>query len=369
MTKKLLSLISGLLIMLLSISSLYGIEFKQGYYSVSRSEHYTFANLFSKKGQTDYKKALAAVFSETKTNNNKPVLLISAYVSDKVKLKDYALYIGNEKGSSIIQNVGVYTGRTEKNNHYRIELNIQKQDFSKLSNNYIILNINNDYYSFEMNEFLYPLYKYERELEQERRKKEYEEAAYKRSSEYKQKVGKPFIDNLNKNQYEVEKDAFDNRIHITDKQQGSKFTTAQLNILNQNSVYIIPRVEVKTEYYSPTFAATFNIKFRSDGKGIGYIRGVSFSDGDNSVLIRVGNYGIGETGNTFNMAGMTISQVTVRLYNTKDLYKIFTEVGSKPILVRIHEGTGSFDTKISEGEKQAFIKLLKLNNDLENIGG
>ena len=351
MTKKLLSLISGLLIMLLSISSLYGIEFKQGYYSVSRSEHYTFANLFSKKGQTDYKKALAAVFSETKTNNNKPVLLISAYVSDKVKLKDYALYIGNEKGSSIIQNVGVYTGRTEK------------------SNNYIILNINNDYYSFEMNEFLYPLYKYERELEQERRKKEYEEAAYKRSSEYKQKVGKPFIDNLNKNQYEVEKDAFDNRIHITDKQQGSKFTTAQLNILNQNSVYIIPRVEVKTEYYSPTFAATFNIKFRSDGKGIGYIRGVSFSDGDNSVLIRVGNYGIGETGNTFNMAGMTISQVTVRLYNTKDLYKIFTEAGSKPILVRIHEGTGSFDTKISEGEKQAFIKLLKLNNDLENIGG
>lgn len=288
MTKKLLSLISGLLIMLLSISSLYGIEFKQGYYSVSRSEHYTFANLFSKKGQTDYKKALAAVFSETKTNNNKPVLLISAYVSDKVKLKDYALYIGNEKGSSIIQNVGVYTGRTEKNNHYRIELNIQKQDFSKLSNNYIILNINNDYYSFEMNEFLYPLYKYERELEQERRKKEYEEAAYKRSSEYKQKVGKPFIDNLNKNQYEVE---------------------------------------------------------------------------------RVGNYGIGETGNTFNMAGMTISQVTVRLYNTKDLYKIFTEAGSKPILVRIHEGTGSFDTKISEGEKQAFIKLLKLNNDLENIGG
>lgn len=66
MTKKLLSLISGLLIMLLSISSLYGIEFKQGYYSVSRSEHYTFANLFSKKGKRIIKKLWLRCFRKRK---------------------------------------------------------------------------------------------------------------------------------------------------------------------------------------------------------------------------------------------------------------------------------------------------------------
>ncbi len=112
MIKK-LSLIGGLMIMFLSLSSLYALEFKKWYSSsYGNMKDYTYLIAFSKKGQQNYKKALFAVFSEIKTNNSEVIFLITANISEKTKLKNYSLYIGDEAGNTIIKDVGKYVGRT-----------------------------------------------------------------------------------------------------------------------------------------------------------------------------------------------------------------------------------------------------------------
>lgn len=365
MTRKFLSLFSGLMVIFLSLNSLYALEFEK-WYSSSPSNYpdYTVLIAFSKKGQTDYKKALFAVFSEMVTNDSEITFLITANISEKVKLKTYSLYIGNESGNAIIKDVGKYTGKTE-NNHYSIKLNIQKEYFSNIFSNYIILNINDKYYKLEAKLFDNPFRNYERELENERRRKEYEERQYKRSSEYQRKIKQPIIDKLDKNLYNIKKDAFDSRIHITSKRVSGKIDGEALAYLRKNDVFIIPRLELE-DFQRALFGATFNIKYRSNGTGVGYLQAVSFSNGDKSTLIRFGQYGVGEVGNSFYDSGIVISQVTVSFYNLQTLYEIFTEAGSKPILVRMYEGTGSYDTQISEKEKQMFIDLFKVKLALDN---
>lgn len=368
MTKFLRILISGLMIMFLSLSSLYGIEFRNWYTSNfgNSSKGYSYVIAFPKKGQTANKKVIFAVFSEIQTNNNEVEFILDLNVPEKMKLKTYSFYIGNENGNAVVSNVGKYTGKTD-NGHYNIKLRIGKDLFSKISDNFIIVNINDNYYKLRGSLFDYPIIKYEQELEYERKQKEYQEAEYKRSPEYKQKIKKPIIDKLDKSLYDIKKDAFDGRIHITSKRMSSSFDNESIGFLRKNDLLVIPRLEVNSEYYTGSFGATFNIKYRSDGKGIGYMQAVAFSNGDKSTLIRIGRYGIGETGNSFADYGMVVSQVTVPLYATEALYTIFTEAGSKPILVRIYDGSSSsYDTQISEKEKQMFIDILKVKYALDN---
>lgn len=206
------------------------------------------------------------------------------------------------------------------------------------------------------------------EEEEMERQKQWE-MEYKNSSEYRLQQRKNVINNLSKNIYDIKKDDFDNRIHITSKRLSSKFNNNSINILKANNLFIVPRCEVNSENYSPSFGMTIT-QMSSENKGINYLKGVSFSNGENTVTVRVGTvsgYAIGEVGKYISINGfMNAMQLTTRISEgyIRDLYRLFSK--NTTIKVRIHAGEWTYDTKISELERLAFLDILKIYIDTDN---
>ena len=191
---------------------------------------------------------------------------------------------------------------------------------------------------------------------------EQQEAAYKNSSEYKKQVRQQSFEALIKNgKYNIKKDNFDDRIHVTSKRTENGFDKNLIGLLNKNNIFISPRCEIYSKYYSPDFGMTITQK-SSMTKGSAYIQAIGFSNGDESVIVRLGNYGIGEVGKYINIDGFADAvQVTVRLGNSyaDDLYNIMINA-KKPVMVRVYAGEYSYETVISDVEKNMFIDILKI---------
>ena len=99
-------------------------------------------------------------------------------------------------------------------------------------------------------------------------------------------------------------------------------------------------------------------------KGSLYIQGIGFSNGDESVIIRlntVHGYTIGVVGKYININGYVDGvQATVSIGYVNDLYNLMINA-KKPIMVKIYAGEYSYETVISDLEKNMFIDILKIN--------
>lgn len=364
MTKKIKFFISGLM-MLISLSSLYGIEFTEYYSTGVAYKTYTgkYQTTFYKKQEhaSSFDKMIFAIIPNVYTNNSEIGFEITAYVSKKIKLKTYSFYIGDKEGYAIITNQGKYIGKDD-GGYSMIDLNLGT-NYAKFIGGYTILNINGKNYRIDNIYLQTPIKTLEREQERELEQKEYEERQYKNSSEYKKKIRKPIIDNLDRNKYEVTNDIFANRLHVWPKSVSGKFDNASINLLNKNQIFMVPGLEISGLSYSYSFIVTVNEKYEQ-GTGIGYLQGITFSNGEKRVTVRVGNYGVGEVGKTMTLGLMVVSQTVVSLYSLDDIYDIFKS--GKTVYVRIHAQGSSYDTQISELERQAFLDLFNVCRLLEN---
>lgn len=174
-----------------------------------------------------------------------------------------------------------------KNNYELVlSLKISKKELFSLNptNVYILFKINNTLYKASMEHTYFWSYfdKMRNEVEEEEMERQKQwEMEYKNSSEYRLQQRKNVINNLSKNIYDIKKDDFDNRIHITSKRLSSKFNNNSINILKANNLFIVPRCEVNSENYSPSFGMTIT-QMSSENKGINYLKGISFSNGENN---------------------------------------------------------------------------------------
>lgn len=89
-----------------------------------------------------------------------------------------------------------------------------------------------------------------------------------------------------------------------------------------------------------------------------------------TVTVRVGTvsrYAIGEVVKYISINGfMNAMQLTTRISEgyIRDLYRLFSK--NTTIKVRIHAGEWTYDTKISELERLAFLDILKIYIDTDN---
>lgn len=260
-----------------------------------------------------------------------------------------------------------YEGFTNNLYRFNIKINVSKykiDDF--LGIDCINIQLDGNIYSISLYSFVNysKLRDYNNSLKQQEKEKEEAEYRYKNSLEYKRQVRQKSFESLIKNgMYDIKKDNFDSRIHVTSKRTSSKFDKNTLNILNKNNVFMTPRCEINSESYSPNFGMTITQK-TSMTKGSLYIQGIGFSNGDESVIIRlntVHGYTIGVVGKYININGYADGvQATVSIGYVNDLYNLMINA-KKPIMVKIYAGEYSYETVISDLEKNMFIDILKIN--------
>lgn len=381
MIKK-LSLVSGLLIFI-SISSLYAEVSYIGHahFRMWNDDNYKMT-LYCYTNKDIMQKQLK-LYSNEKYDKVKPDLKIKLeYQIEKLKYEiifrqknftNYQLYLADGKGREInnLTNYSKSYAEYGKNMYaFFLSVSVSMEDLIKLDykDTYIYFKINDKNYR----KSLYDLYfdhfldKMKNVVSSEQKRKEEE---YKKSPEYRLQQRKNVINNLSKKYYDIKKDDFDNRIHITSKRLSSKFDNNSINILKANNLFIVPRCEVNSENYSPSFGMTIT-QMSSENKGVNYLKGVSFSNREDTVTIRVGTvsgYAIGEVGKYISINGfMNAMQLTTRISEgyIRDLYKLFSK--NTTIKVRIHAGEWTYDTKISELERLAFLDILKIYIDTDN---
>lgn len=311
--------------------------------------NYTGTNFFSK---------MAGV----SISNEVIVLAFRFKVSD---LKTYK-FIFSDNGNDFKSKVE-YIGYSNEAYIFTLSLNVPKEkliDF--METRYIYVKLNEQLYSIVLRDIdgYASCQGYAYKVEREKKEREEAEYRYKNSLEYKRQVRQKSFESLIKNgMYDIKKDNFDSRIHVTSKRTSSKFDKNTLNILNKNNVFMTPRCEINSESYSPNFGMTITQK-TSMTKGSLYIQGIGFSNGDESVIIRlntVHGYTIGVVGKYININGYADGvQATVSIGYVNDLYNLMI-TAKKPIMVKIYAGEYSYETVISDLEKNMFIDILKIN--------
>lgn len=330
--------------------------------------------LKSSKQPTDYFIGMYLGYSFTGENN------ASEYVKDfqstnflvfvfSVKMTDlkkyyFALFDADIKIMTNRKKIE-YIGYT--NNTYRFCMVVDISKVDLLQNKiprFIGIDLNNNTYVIQLDtlKIFGDFQRYIKQLEREEYGKRQEEAVYKNSDEYKQLQLQKLLNELNKNKiYDIEKDNFENKIHVTSSRVGQKIDGNILNILNKNNIFIVPRCEINTEYGYLNFGMTITQK-TDLARGSVYIKGISFSNGSVSITIRTGNYGVGQVGKVININGLLDGvQMTCRLDDSyvNDLYDILVNA-KKPVMVRVHAGEYTYDTVISDLEKNMFIDILKI---------
>lgn len=197
-----------------------------------------------------------------------------------------------------------YIGYT--NNRYRFCMVVDISKIDLLQNKiprYISISLNDYVYTLSLNtlKVFGDFQRYIKQLEREEEQRQREEYIYKNSDEYKQLQLKKLLNELNKNKiYDIRKDNFDNKIHVTSSRVGQKIDNNIINILDKNNIFIVPRCEINTEYGSLDFGMTITQKAGLT-KGSVYIKGISFSNSDESITIRTGYYGVGQVGKVINI--------------------------------------------------------------------
>lgn len=237
------------------------------------------------------------------------------------ELKKYSFSLVNGNGNQITNRSKVeYCGYS--NNEYTFVMVVDVPiEFLKQRDSFghVVIQLNGSIYMIRLSGLVNfnSLQQYIKQVEQEEHKKQQEEYEYKNSKEYKQLLVNNLLNELEKSKkYDIKKDNFDNRIHVTSKRTGDKFDNNTLNILNKNNLFISPRCEINSEYGYLDFGMTITQK-ASLTKGSVYIKGISFSNGDESTTIRIGTvngYAIGEIGKVININGLLDGvQITTRL--------------------------------------------------------
>lgn len=234
MIKK-LSLIGGLMIMFLSISSLYafkvekGVMFTQGKNYSEGSSVYLYT-----KDKKEYNKNTA--FIEIALLRLEEGFVFTFIPNtNEVKVKEFDFFIGDVYGDKRVFNITPYYIANEG---YYFSTPFMKDDAMRLINDkgyYVYIRINKKYYCVNINKlFTGELKKASdaKKLEEEKIQKEKE---YKNSPEYKQEQRKIIIERELKN-YKTEKDKFENKIII----MSSKHNTDGMNarIANAHTIYI-----------------------------------------------------------------------------------------------------------------------------------
>lgn len=258
-----------------------------------------------------------------------------------------------------------YIGYT--NNRYRFCMVVDISKIDLLQNKiprHISISLNDYVYTLSLNtlKVFGDFQRYIKQLEREEEQRQREEYIYKNSDEYKQLQLQKLLNELNKNKiYDIRKDNFDNKIHVTSSRVGQKIDNNIINILDKNNIFIVPRCEINTEYGSLDFGMTITQKAGLT-KGSVYIKGISFSNSDESITIRTGYYGVGQVGKVININGLLDGvQMTCRLDGSyvDDLYNILINA-KKPVMIRVHAGEYTYDSVISDLEKNMFIDILKI---------
>lgn len=294
------------------------------------------------------------------------VFVLSAKVSE---LKKYSFSLINENGNQMNNRYKVdYIGYTNSRYRFCMVVDVSKTDLlQRKIPNKIKMQLDGIVYTISLIELenFNDLQQYIRQLERDEQQRQREEYIYKNSKEYKQIQLQKLLNELSKNKiYDIEKDNFENKIHVTSSRVGQKIDNNILNILNKNNIFIVPRCEIGTEYGSLDFGMTITQKANLT-RGSVYIKGISFSNGDESTTIRIGTvngYAIGEVGKVININGLLDGvQITTRLSEgyVDDLYNILINA-KKPVMVRVHAGEYTYDSVISDLEKNMFIDILKI---------
>lgn len=330
--------------------------------------------LKSSKQPTDYFIGMYLGYSFTGENN------ASEYVKD-FQSTNFLVFVFNVKTTDLKKyyfalfdaDIKIMTNRKKieyigyTNNRYRFCMVVDISKADLLQNKiprFVGIDLNNNTYVIQLDtlKIFGDFQRYIKQLEREEYDKRQEEAVYKNSDEYKQLQLQKLLNELNKNKiYDIEKDNFDNRIHVTSKRTSGKLDNNVINILNKNNLYIVPRCEINTEYGYLDFGMTITQKANLT-RGSVYIKGISFSNGSESITIRTGNYGVGQVGKVININGLLDGvQMTCRLDDgyVDDLYNILINA-KKPVMVRVHAGEYTYDTVILDLEKNMFIDILKI---------
>lgn len=285
MTKVLKILISGLLIMILSISSLYAIEFKNWYDNYyARGDDYIAFYAFGKQGETNINKALFGFMSKIDTNNYSPVFIIN--IPKRIKLKKYQLGLFDGFGYNDITNADFL----ENGSEYLIRIQLSKEFYkTSASSSYLSIGINNKYYAIGHNELVYPYYLYNNKLQREEQEKSLEQ--------FKWTLETPTKEEIEQYQKKVimSNDLNDRYINIYNN-YASEATKMGLNGAFQKDLYFLHRY-VKQTTFNPENVynvmvgdlAIDNIK--QNKKILVYVRKngspfrVSFNDGEKEHVI------------------------------------------------------------------------------------
>ncbi|TXJ34901.1 hypothetical protein EPJ69_01625 [Brachyspira aalborgi] len=186
-------------------------------------------------------------------------------------------------------------------------------------------------------------------------KKEQAERDYKNSPEYRKSLVEPELKN-----YKTEKDKFENKIII----MSSKHNTDGMNarIANAHTIYIKQLLELYPNNY--TFSGGFYIlqKTELNNAVTMLLKAIDFSDGNKSVRIRFGNYGLGDVGAYKYVGGNTYVANTVRVGDDSliKLYNLLENSGNKTIYLRVFSNTESYDTTLNPASKNQMLDLLRL---------
>lgn len=92
------------------------------------------------------------------------------------------------------------------------------------------------------------------------------------------------------------------------------------------------------------------------------LKAIDFSDGNKSVRIRFGNYGLGDVGTYKYVGGNTYVANTVRVGDESliELYNLLENSGNKTIYLRVFSNTESYDTTLNPASKNQMLDLLRL---------